>query len=168
MNNAPRNTYRTADDRWVAVSTSAQSIAERVLTLVGHPEVIDEPWFASGGERAKHADELDEYVGGWIARHEFDEVVRVFEEAHAAIAPIYDIEQIMRDPQYRALDSITSVDDPELGSIKMQNVMFRMSDTPGRIRWAGRRLGQDNHAVYCGELGLTEAELSVLQEDGVL
>ena len=47
-NNAPRNTYRTSDDRWVAVSTSAQAIAERVMRLVGHPEVVDEPWFATG------------------------------------------------------------------------------------------------------------------------
>jgi crotonobetainyl-CoA:carnitine CoA-transferase CaiB-like acyl-CoA transferase len=104
VNNAPRNTYRTADDRWVAVSTSAQSIAERVMHLVGHPEVIEEVWFGSGAERAKHADELDGYVGEWIARHDLDEVVRIFEEAHAAIAPIYDIRQIMEDPQYQALD----------------------------------------------------------------
>jgi crotonobetainyl-CoA:carnitine CoA-transferase CaiB-like acyl-CoA transferase len=168
VNNAPRNTYRTADDRWVAVSTSAQSIAERVMRLVGHPEVIEEPWFGSGAERAKHADELDGYVGGWIARHDLDEVVRTFEEAHAAIAPIYNIEQIMEDPQYQALDSITSVDDPDLGSVKMQNVMFRMSNTPGLIRWAGRRLGQDNHAVYCEELGLSEDGLTELREKGVL
>ena len=168
VNNAPRNTYRTADDRWVAVSTSAQSIAERVMHLVGHPEVIEEPWFGSGAERAKHADELDGYVGGWIARHDLDEVVRVFEEAHAAIAPIYNIEQIMEDPQYQALNSITSIDDPDLGSVKMQNVMFRMSDTPGQIRWAGRRLGQNNYAVYCEELGLSEADLTELHEKGVL
>jgi crotonobetainyl-CoA:carnitine CoA-transferase CaiB-like acyl-CoA transferase len=168
VNNAPRNTYRTADDRWVAVSTSAQSIAERVMHLVGHPEVIEEVWFGSGAERAKHADELDGYVGEWIARHDLDEVVRIFEEAHAAIAPIYDIGQIMEDPQYQALDSITSVDDPDLGSVKMQNVMFRMSNTPGRIRWAGRRLGQDNQAVYCEELGLSEADLTELHKKGVL
>jgi crotonobetainyl-CoA:carnitine CoA-transferase CaiB-like acyl-CoA transferase len=168
VNNAPRNTYRTADDRWVAVSTSAQSIAERVMALVGHPEVIDEPWFGSGAQRAQHADELDEYVGSWIARHELDEVIRIFEEAHAAIAPIYNIKQIMEDPQYQALDSITSVPDPELGSVKMQNVMFRMSDTPGRIRWAGRLLGQDNHSVYREELGFSDDELTALHEKGVL
>lgn len=168
VNNAPRNTYRTADHRWVAISSSAQSIAERVMHLVGHPEVIDEPWFGSGAERAKHADELDEYVGGWIARHDLEEVVKVFEEAQAAIAPIYDIEQIMNDPQYRALESIATVDDPELGSVKMQNVMFRMSDTPGRIRWAGRRLGEDNHAVYCDGLGLTDGDLTELERKGVL
>ena len=168
VNNAPRNTYRTADDRWVAVSTSAQSIAERVMHLVGHPEVIDEPWFAAGSERAKHADELDSYVGGWIAQHDLETVVKAFEEAQAAIAPIYNIEQIFDDPQYRALESIVSVDDPELGSVRMQNVMFRMSETPGRIQWAGRGLGQDNQAVYGGALGLSDDEIIALQEKGVI
>src|SRR5690606_42109658 len=71
-NNAPRNTYQTKDGHWVAISTSAQSIAERVLTLVGHAEVIKDPWFASGRTRAEHADLLDEYVGSWIAQRTRD------------------------------------------------------------------------------------------------
>src|SRR5690606_26176921 len=98
VNNAPRNTYETADGKWVAISTSAQTIAERVMRMVGHPEVIDEPWFQSGAERAKHADELDEMVGSWIKARPFDEVVRAFEEAEAAVAPIYDISDIFNDP----------------------------------------------------------------------
>lgn len=168
VNNAPRNTYRTADGRWVAISTSAQSIAERAMRLVGHPEVIDEPWFASGAGRAQHAEELDEYVGRWIARHDLSQVMEAFEAAEAAVAPVYDIAQIMEDPQYEALGSIATIDDAELGSVKMQNVMFRMSETPGRIRWAGRRLGADNSAIYCDELGLTKDELAELVENGVL
>lgn len=168
VNNAPRNTYRTADGAWVAVSTSAQSIAERVMHLVGHPELIAEPWFASGAERAKHADELDAHVGGWIARHKLDEVIKAFEEAEAAIAPIYSVEDIMDDPQYRALGSIASIDDPDLGRVKMQNVMFRMSATPGRIQWAGRGLGEDNRSIYVGELGVTDDELTALAEAGVV
>ncbi|MEE8497045.1 MAG: CoA transferase [Acidimicrobiia bacterium] len=168
VNNAPRNTYLTADGRWVAISTSAQSIAERALRLVGHPEVIDEPWFASGAERAKHAQELDDYVGGWIAQHDLKQVISAFEEAEAAVAPVYDIEQIMEDPQYEALGSITAIEDADLGSVKMQNVMFRMSDTPGRIRWAGRGLGEDNSTIYGDELGLTEDDLAELTDKGVL
>jgi crotonobetainyl-CoA:carnitine CoA-transferase CaiB-like acyl-CoA transferase len=168
VNNAPRNTYRTADEKWVAVSTSAQTIAERVMHLVGHPEVIEEDWFSSGADRAKHADLLDEYVGGWIARHDLDEVIRKFEEAEAAVAPIYDISQIMDDPQFKALESIVSIDDPDLGSVKMQNVMFRMSETPGRVQWAGRGLGEDNESVYVDELGLSNEQMASLIEDGVL
>jgi crotonobetainyl-CoA:carnitine CoA-transferase CaiB-like acyl-CoA transferase len=168
VNNAPRNTYRTADGRWVAVSTSAQTIAERVMHLVGHPEVIEEDWFASGADRAKHADLLDEYVGGWIAGHDLDVVIMKFEEAEAAAAPIYDISQVMDDPQFEALESIVSVEDPDLGSVKMQNVMFRMSETPGRVKWAGRGLGEDNQNVYVDELGLSDERLKELSEEGVL
>jgi crotonobetainyl-CoA:carnitine CoA-transferase CaiB-like acyl-CoA transferase len=168
VNNSPRNTYQTADGKWVAVSTSAQSIAERVMRLVGHPEIIDEKWFASGAERAKHADLLDSYVGGWIGERDLDVVIKKFEESEAAVAPIYDISQIMVDPQFRALDSIVSIDDPDLGSVKMQNVMFRMSETPGRIKWAGRGLGEDNKSVYVDELGLSDEQLKTLSEEGVL
>jgi crotonobetainyl-CoA:carnitine CoA-transferase CaiB-like acyl-CoA transferase len=168
VNNAPRNTYKTADGRWVAVSTSAQTIAERVMHLVGHPEIIDEPWFGSGAERAEHADLLDSFVGGWIANHELDDVITKFEEAQAAVAPVYDIAQIMDDPQYKALGSIVSIDDPDLGPVKMQNVMFRMSGTPGRIQWAGRSLGEDNQTVYRDELGLSDVEIEALSKDGVV
>lgn len=167
-NNAPRNVYRTADQRWVAISTSAQNIAERVMQLVGHPEVIREPWFASGAERAKHADLLDEMVGGWIAQRPFPEVVAAFEAAQAAVAPIYDIAQILDDPQYQALESITTVEDPELGPLKMQNVMFRMSDTPGTIKWTGKQRGADNGAIFGELLGLRADELHALAEKGVL
>lgn len=166
-NNAPRNTYRTADGRWVAVSTSAQSIAERVLRLVGRPELIAEPWFASGTERAAHADVLDEAVGGWIARHTRAEVIEAFEKAQAAIAPIQDVRDVMTDPQYAALDTLTTVEDPELGPLRMQNVLFRLSETPGAISWAGRPHGADTDAVLA-ELGLTEREITTLRKEGAL
>jgi crotonobetainyl-CoA:carnitine CoA-transferase CaiB-like acyl-CoA transferase len=167
VNNSPRNTYRTKDGRWLAVSTSAQNIAERVMRLVGHPEYIDEPWFARGSERAKHAEELDAAVGGWISERTRDEVVEAFEEAGAAVAPIYNIEDIMRDPQYQALSSIITVDDPELGPVKMQNVLFRLSETPGEVEWSGPTLGEHNEEVY-RELGIGKDRLDELSEKGVL
>ncbi|MFE9437709.1 CaiB/BaiF CoA transferase family protein [Streptomyces sp. NPDC006602] len=166
-NNAPRNTYRTADGTWVAVSTSAQSIAERVMHLVGRPELIDEPWFATGAERAAHSDVLDEAVGTWIAERTRTEVLAAFEKAEAAIAPIQDVRDVMADPQYQALDTVTTVDDPELGPLRMQNVLFRLSATPGAIRWTGRPHGADTVAVLA-ELGLTPAELEALREEGTV
>ncbi|MFE9018198.1 CaiB/BaiF CoA transferase family protein [Streptomyces sp. NPDC007808] len=166
-NNAPRNTYRTADGTWVAVSTSAQSIAERVMHLVGRPELIDEPWFATGADRARHADVLDRAVGDWIARHTRADVLAAFEKAEAAVAPIQDVRDVMTDPQYAALDTITTVEDPELGPLRMQNVLFRLSATPGAIRWAGRPHGADTDEVLT-DLGLTRAELAALREEGAL
>ncbi|MER7496133.1 CoA transferase [Streptomyces pharetrae] len=167
QNNAPRNTYRTADGTWVAVSTSAQSVAERVMRLVGRPELIDEPWFATGADRARHTDVLDEAVGAWIARHTRADVLAAFEKAEAAVAPVQDVTDVMTDPQYAALDTITTVDDPELGPLRMQNVLFRLSGTPGAIRWAGRPHGADTEAVLT-EAGLTPDELAALRAEGAL
>jgi crotonobetainyl-CoA:carnitine CoA-transferase CaiB-like acyl-CoA transferase len=166
-NNAPRNTYQTKDGKWVAISTSAQNIAERVMRLIGRPEFIEEPWFQKGSERAKHADELDEAVGRWISERTTEEVVEAFEEANAAITPIYNIEDIMQDPQYQALDSIITVNDPELGPIKMQNVLFRLSETPGEVKWSGPQLGEHNEEVY-RELGIDEERLERLKAEGVV
>ncbi|GAA0910886.1 CoA transferase [Streptomyces thermoalcalitolerans] len=166
-NNAPRNIYRTSDGTWVAVSASAQSVAERVMRLVGRPELIEEPWFATGARRAAHADVLDEAVGAWIARHTRAEVLAAFEKAEAAVAPVQDVRDVMADPQYQALGTFTTLHDPELGRLRMQNVLFRLSATPGRIRWAGRPHGADTEAVLT-ELGLTPGELAALRAEGAL
>ncbi|MEU9513875.1 CoA transferase [Micromonospora sp. NPDC048169] len=162
-NNAPRNTYRTRDGSWVAVSTSAQAIAERVLRLVGHPEVIDEPWFRSGRERAAHADLLDAYVGGWIAERTRDEVLREFSAAGAAVAPVYDARDLVEDEHVRATEMITTVQDDDLGPMRMHNVMWRMSDTPGAIRFTGRALGADTDELLGTELGCTPEFLAELR-----
>ena len=167
-NNAPRNTYLTRDGRWVAISASATSVAERVMRLVGRPDIAEKPWFASAGERVQRGELIDAAVSSWIRTRDFDEVYTAFQEAGAALAPIYDVEQLLGDPQIAALDAITSIDDEDLGPLRMQNVMFRMQETPGRIRFGGRRLGQDTDAVLTDRLGLTADEIAKLREDGVL
>ena len=168
VKNAPRNTYRTADAKWVAVSTSSQSIAERVMKLIGWPEVTKEPWFASAAGRVQHVDALDARLADWIGQRDVDEVVRAFEEAEAAAAPIYDIADVFRDPQYTALGTIAEVPDPQLETLRMQNVMFRLSRDAGSIRSTGKPLGADNESVFVEELGLTPAELAALREKGVV
>jgi crotonobetainyl-CoA:carnitine CoA-transferase CaiB-like acyl-CoA transferase len=167
-NNAPRNVYKTREGRWAAISTSAQAIAERVVTLVGHPELIDEPWFKSGPERARHCELLDKIVGEWIGARTLDEVISAFEAAGAAVAPIYDISQVVADPQYQALNSITTVNDSTLGPIKMQNLMFRMSETPGAVRHPAPRLGEHTDEVLREMLGLSDQRLRELHRSGVI
>ena len=167
-NNAPRNAYLTRDDRWVAISASATSVAERVMRLVGRPDIVEQPWFASAGERSRNGDLLDEAVAKWIAARPLTEVTEEFERAGAALAPIYDVAQLMNDPHVMARETITTVDDEDLGPVKMQNLMFRMARTPGSIRFPGRRLGQDNEQVYGQSLGLDPEHVAALEEKGVL
>ncbi len=166
-NNAPRNTYRTADDKWVAISTSAQRIAERVLELVGHPEVIDEPWFATGATRAEHVEELDAYVGNWIGQRDRETVLEAFTEAGAAIAPVYDAKDLTEDPHIRETGMLLEVDDPDLGPMLQHNVMWRMSESPGRIRFTGRSIGADTDEVL-GELGYAADDISKLKEEEIV
>ena len=167
-NNAPRNTYRTSDGRWVAISSSADAIARRALELVGHPELTEEPWFASGAGRAEHVDEIDGYMNEWIGARPFAEVMAAFEAASVAIAPVYDVEQLVEDPQVQANEMVATVDDPDLGPVRMQNVLFRMSDSPGRIRWTGRELGADTDEVLGDELGLSADLLAELRDREVV
>jgi crotonobetainyl-CoA:carnitine CoA-transferase CaiB-like acyl-CoA transferase len=128
---------------------------------------VDKPWFSSAGERSRRAEVLDGAVQKWISARDLDEVLEAFDDAGAAIAPIYDVEQLVNDPHVVARDTITTVDDEDLGPLKMQNLIFRLGDTPGGIRWTGRRLGQDNDAVYA-ELGVDAERLAVLREKGVV
>jgi crotonobetainyl-CoA:carnitine CoA-transferase CaiB-like acyl-CoA transferase len=166
--NAPRNTYLTADGSWVAISTSAQQIAERVLRLVGHPEVIDEPWFSSGTGRVQHVDLLDGYVADWVSMRTRDEVVVAFVDAGAAIAPIYDARDIVEDPHIRATEMLIEVPDEDLGAVMMHNVMWRMSETPGSIRFTGRALGADTDEILIGELGMDSEAVTQLRAEGVV
>jgi crotonobetainyl-CoA:carnitine CoA-transferase CaiB-like acyl-CoA transferase len=166
-NNAPRNVYRTADDSWVAVSASATSIATRVLRLVGRPDLVEEPWFETGAGRAAHADEIDAAVGAWIGVRRRDEVLEAFESAEAAIAPIYDARDILADPQFGAIGAIPTVEDEELGPIRMLNLVSRLSETPGAIEHAGKPQGRDTASVLA-ELGVAEAELERLRSAGAV
>jgi crotonobetainyl-CoA:carnitine CoA-transferase CaiB-like acyl-CoA transferase len=165
--NAPRNVYRTADDAWVAVSASATSIAERVLRLVGRDDLAEEPWFATGTGRVAHIEEIDAAVAAWIAERPRAEVLAAFEAAQAAIAPIYDARDLLADPQLAAIDAIVSIDDNELGPIKMTNMISRLSDTPGGIERTGAAHGADTAEVLA-ELGIDAAELERLRDAGVV
>ena len=166
---APRNAYRTRDGKWVALSGSAQTIAERILKAVERPELIKHPNFKDNRSRLQHADELDEIVGGWIGKHSFEEVMKRFEECEAAIAPIYDITQITLDPHFEARETITAVYDHWLGTnVKMQNVFPKFSRTPGKIRWTGPPLGYHNKEIYIGHLGFTDEEMEKLKAEGVI
>ena len=165
---APRNAYQAKDGRWLGLSASAQSIAERVMVIVDRGELVDEPWFADHAGRLEHAEELDEIIQGWIGQRTTEEVLEAFAEAEGAIAPIYSIADIFNDPQYEARATIASVEHEQLGTIKMPNVIPRMLGTPGRISHPGAGLGEHNHEIYVGELGLSEAELDELRAESVI
>ena len=121
-----------ADGEWVAVSTSSQSIAERVMRLVGRPDLVERAVVrhrAPAGRSTPTSSTTPS--AAWIAARPTAAVLAAFEAAEAAVGPVYDVRGVMADPQYAALGTVQTVDDDELGPVKMQNVLFRLSETPG-------------------------------------
>jgi crotonobetainyl-CoA:carnitine CoA-transferase CaiB-like acyl-CoA transferase len=110
---------------------------------------------------------LADSVAAWVAARTREEVIAAFEKAQAAVAAVYDVRDIVADPQFAALGTVSTVDDPELGAVRMQNVPFRMSATPGGIRFAGRPHGADTDHVLTG-LGLSTEDIARLRADGVV
>ena len=157
---APRNTYRTKDDKWVSISGSAQSTFERMCKALKVTELVSDPRFLDNRLRIHNAIALDEALQAAIEKFDRDGLIDLFDEFDAAAAPCNSIAEIFKDPHYKARENIVSVEDEELGGpIRMQNVVGKLSRTPGAIRNAGPKLGSSNRSILINRLGFNEAEL---------
>ena len=165
---SPRNAFKTLDGEWVAMSCSAQSVFERACRAIGRPELIEDARFRDNSARTANSQAIDDEFGDWIARRPTADVLRVLNDAGAAVAPIYDIRDVFADPHFRARDNLTQVDDPELGAVRMQNVIPRLSRTPGVIEHAGPRLGEHTEEVLAEWLSIPPAEIASLRAEGVV
>jgi len=165
---APRNAYRTADDKWVAVSGASPNIAARVYRAIGRPELAENPDYMDPVLRQKRALEIDELVADWIGRHTLDDSMAVFEAASVAAAPIYDARQLRADEHLVARGTFVPVDDPDLGPMTVQAPVAVLSETPGRIAHLGRHLGADNAEVFGDLLDVDPDRLAALRAAGVI
>ena len=150
------------------ISGSVQSIAERTFTAIGQPELIEDPRFTTNEARVANAEEVDRVVGEWVGQRSRDEAMEVLLRHEVAAIPVMNIEDLMSDPHMIARETITTVEDDELGPIKMQTVLPRLSRTPGRINHAGPKLAEHNAEIYGGLLGMTESEMAELREAGII
>ncbi|WP_142860504.1 CaiB/BaiF CoA transferase family protein [Salinigranum halophilum] len=165
---APRNVYRTKDDRWVAISASAQPLAMRTLEAIERPDLRDDPRFADNAARVANRDELDAIIQEWMDRHTREEVMARFEACDATLGPVYNVEDILADEHYRAREAVVSVDDPDVGEVRVQNTFPRFSETPGGIDFLGPALGAHNDRVYGDILGYDAETLVELDAEGVI
>jgi crotonobetainyl-CoA:carnitine CoA-transferase CaiB-like acyl-CoA transferase len=165
--NAPRGIYQSADDRWVAISASTESTARRLIVMAGRPDVAAMPWMRSAESRVAHSAELDGILVPWFRERSHDEILTLCRQAEAPASLVYAASDIVADEQFAATKAITTVPHDKLGSVRMPNVLFRLSRTPGEIRWPGPDMGTDNAEIY-GSIGMDEAELSRLRENGTI
>lgn len=164
---SPRTTFQTADGHWIAVAGSTQATFERIARGLEISDVIDDPRFADNGLRIRNADALEARLAEAIAARGLDEVLEIFDESAAPGGAALDVSEIFAHPHYAARENVTTVADDELGTIRMQNVVPRLTRSPGAIRHAGLTAGAHNHEIYGGLLGLSESELRELARAGV-
>ena len=156
-NSAPRNVYRCRDGKYVSLSGSTQSMAERIFNAIGRPDLILDPRFRTNADRLNNVAALDEVIGGFIAGFDQTDLVALMEKAEVTVGPIYDIGQIMVDAHVVEREILADYPDADIGTLPMHHVVPRMSETPGSIRYPAPRLGEHNRALL-GELGIGDAD----------
>ncbi|CAB3742073.1 CaiB/BaiF CoA transferase family protein [Achromobacter denitrificans] len=164
---APGNVYRTRDGHWASIAASTQRIFERLCVALELTGVAEDPRYRTNPDRVRNREALDALVADAIARRTLDELAALLDAHAVGFSPIYDIADIFRDPHIAAREGIVSVDDDELGPVRMQSVVPRFSETPGAVHHAGPSLGQHNEEVL-GALGYSGAQRAGLRERGVI
>ena len=166
--NAPRNVYPTKDGRWLAIAASTQQIAKRCFEAIGRPELFEDERYATAAARVRHVDEVDEIVGNWVGEWTLDEAMEILLRHEVSAAPVLDVRDLLADPHMEARGAIPTVEDPDLGPIRMHGILPSLSRTPGSIRGTGPRLGEHNGEVYGALLGLGGDEFEALRGEGVV
>ena len=144
---SPRNVYKCADGKYVALSGSTPQVARRIFEIIGRPEMNADPRFATNSDRVRNRALVDEAISGWFAERDHDTALRVMREAGATVGPIYSIADIAADPHFSEREIVIDVEDNEFGSLPTHNILPRLSATPGVWRRPAPELGEHTREV---------------------
>ena len=165
---APSNIYPTRDGDYVLIAGNQDNVFSRLAGAVGHPEWAEDERYATHHARGENMKELDAEISAWTEERTVGEVLDNMQEAGVPAGKVYTAEDMVEDPQYAARENIVRVEDEEIGEIPMQNVVPRLTETPGEVRWTGPALGEHNDEVYGEILGMDRDERAGLQERGIV
>ena len=135
----PRGTYQASDGGWIAISTSSDSVAQRVMEIIG---VADDERFQTFDGRIQNREKVDKLMAEWVSQRTLTQALEAFETAEAAAAPVLDVGQLSSDPHVASRGALV-----EVNGLVMQGLVASLSRTPGRVRWVGRPLGADNETM---------------------
>lgn len=164
VNVVPHSHYPTKDGRWIAIACTSDKIFARLAGAMGTPEWGGEGKWGTLRRREAERELVDEQVGAWTARHTRDELQAICEANEVPFGPVYSIDEIFRDPQYAARENILTVQDARVGELAIPNVVPRLTDTPGRVKWLGPSMGEHNDEIYRDWMGLDQAEIDRLKK----
>ncbi len=165
---APSNIYPTRDEGYVLIAGNADTVFRRLAAALDHAEWAGDPRYATHHARGENMAALDAAIAAWTRERPLSEVLDLMAAAGVPAGRVYTAADMMADPHYAARENIVWVDDPAIGAIPMQNVVPRLSETPGAVRWTGPALGQHNAEVYGDLLGLDAAARDALRAEGVI
>lgn len=163
----PAGPFQAGDGTWLVLTTSTERTFRRLAAVMDRTDLLDDERYSTNRARVEHRAEVNAVVADWFAARSVDEIQRSCDENGVPVSRIMSMADIFADPHYAARGMLAEVDDPKLGRIRLPGVVPRFSATPGAVRTPGRGIGQDNHEVYA-ELGLSEAEIARLDEEGVI
>jgi crotonobetainyl-CoA:carnitine CoA-transferase CaiB-like acyl-CoA transferase len=168
VNVVPHSHYPTRDRRWIAIACTSDKIFARLAALMGCPEVAGDGKYGSFAQREANREHVDRMVADWTGRHDRDALLAHCEQGQVPCGPVYSIDEIFQDPQYRARENILRLKDERIGDLAIPNVVPHLSATPGKVKWLGPGLGEHNQEIYSGLLGLSAERIKQLAEDGVI
>jgi crotonobetainyl-CoA:carnitine CoA-transferase CaiB-like acyl-CoA transferase len=164
---SPSNVYPTKDGKYAVIAANGDAIVQRLLKLIGRDDLIDDERFSSNEQRVRHMEFIDGLITAWSSTLELDACLDQLNEHAIPAGPIYSIEDIFRDPQYKARDMILTVDHPEFGQLKVPGIIPKLSKTPGSVQWLGPKLGEHNLEVL-RQIGLSDQQIEQMATKGVI
>ena len=163
---APSNAYRCADGG-VLVAGTGDSIFKRLMTAIGRDDLGQDPTLADNAGRVRRVDEIDQAIGAWAQSRSVNEVLQRLNEAKVPVGRVYTAKDIVEDPHYRARDMILRQTTRDGHEMDVPGVVPKLMGTPGSVRSAAPRLGDDTDSVLAS-LGLDGAAIAELRSRGVV
>jgi crotonobetainyl-CoA:carnitine CoA-transferase CaiB-like acyl-CoA transferase len=165
---APSNVYLSKDKRWVVIAANHDTLWKRLATLMGHPELAEDPRYVDHHARGEHEDELDDLIGAWASQYTAAELDEKVNAAGVVCAQVYSAEDIYNDPYFRERELLVEIEDEAHGTSTVPGVVPKLTVTPGSIRQSARwQLGVDTDDVL-EEAGFDAGARAKLRDDGVI
>jgi succinyl-CoA:(S)-malate CoA-transferase subunit B len=168
VNVVPHSHYPTRDGRWIAIACTNDKIFARLAEAMGAPELAEEASWGRLASRERDRAAVDARVEEWTSSLDRAELVAICDRHQVPCGPVYAVDEIFEDPQYKARENIVFWDDPRAGRQAVPNVVPRLTGTPGGIDHLGPALGADNARIWGDLLGLSPSRRSELAAAGVI